>query len=133
MNSPEAPARGLDAGTDWFMNKPFETLELVARVKSMLRIQRTEQAQQESDERYRMLFNAMTDPIMILAKDRTVLEANEAMLKLLGLSQDKDPSIFALRTRQRPPSRIVRTVGCCSTVGNIFTRSPSPNGRPICW
>jgi len=55
----------------------------------MLRIQRTKQAQQESYERYRMLFNAMTDPIMILAKDRTVLEANEAMLKLLGLSQDK--------------------------------------------
>ena len=38
MSSPEAVIRGLDSGADDYIRKPFDVLELLARVRSQLRI-----------------------------------------------------------------------------------------------
>ncbi|HDQ40415.1 MAG TPA: diguanylate cyclase [Desulfonatronum sp.] len=59
MNSPKEQSRGLDAGADGYMSKPFEAREIVARVKSLLRIKQAESALRESEQRYRALFKAM--------------------------------------------------------------------------
>ncbi len=65
MNSPEEQTRGLDAGADGYMSKPFEAREIVARVKSLLRIKQAESALRESEQRYRALFEAMLNGLAL--------------------------------------------------------------------
>ncbi|MEI7728812.1 MAG: response regulator [Verrucomicrobiota bacterium] len=48
-------AEGLDSGADGYIARPIGNAELLARVQSMLRIQRTEFALRESEKKYRQL------------------------------------------------------------------------------
>ena len=64
--SSEFQANGLNGGADGYIIKPISNKELIARVQSLVRIKQSEDALHASEARYRRLFEAASEGIMIL-------------------------------------------------------------------
>src|SRR5688572_25628308 len=94
----EGKARGLDSGADAYLAQPFESVELVAMVKSLLRLRRSEsQARQRAealgvadrrkDEFLAMLAHELRNPLSAILAGANLLErgdSSEAELRKLG-------------------------------------------------
>jgi len=100
-------ALGLESGADGYLCKPFDTAELVAQVRSLIRIKRNEDAlraqrselERELDERtntlrvseehWRSLFEASPDAIFIEDLEGNVLQVNPAACALHNMTREE--------------------------------------------
>jgi PAS domain S-box-containing protein len=88
--SSDFQAEGLLGGADGYIIKPISNKELVARVQSMERIKRAEDALRASETRYRRLFETAKDGILILnAETGEINDANPALAGMLEYAQDE--------------------------------------------
>jgi len=105
--SPELKAQGLEAGADDFIAKPINNVELAAKLRVMLRLRAAEnalrrerdhleetvqertKALQEAESRYRTLFHAAADAILINDLEGCLLEVNEEACRRLGYDRDE--------------------------------------------
>ena len=60
LNDRQSKLRGLDAGADDFISKPYDRMELRTRVRSILRVNRYRRLTQERDHRKRAWSGALT-------------------------------------------------------------------------
>jgi PAS domain S-box-containing protein len=90
QTSSEHQAKGLNLGADGFIAKPISNKELLARVQSMVRIKRTEEALQASETRYRRLFEAAQDGILILNEETGQIDdVNPFLTNMLGFTHEE--------------------------------------------
>jgi DNA-binding response OmpR family regulator len=75
--------RGLEAGADDFIAKPFDAAELQARVRTITRLNRYRRLLSEQ-ARFERLIELSPDGILIATGDGTIRLANPAMLRMLG-------------------------------------------------
>ncbi len=88
--SSEHQANGLNMGADGFIAKPVSNKELLARVQSMVRIKRAEQALQASETRYRRLFETAQDGILILNEETGQIDdVNPFLTDMLGFTHEE--------------------------------------------
>jgi PAS domain S-box-containing protein len=98
-------ARGLELGADAYLCKPFEADELVAHVRTLLRIRANEDllrrhqarlqedlermtaSQRASETRFRVLFEHSPDAMFVEDESGHVLDANEAAARLHGVTR----------------------------------------------
>jgi response regulator RpfG family c-di-GMP phosphodiesterase len=66
-------AKGLEAGADDFINRPIDNLELVGRIKVMLRIKRAEDALREMNARLEDLVQLRTEKLRQAARRHAML------------------------------------------------------------
>jgi PAS domain S-box-containing protein len=90
--------QGLLGGADGYLVHPIEPEELVATIRSFIRIRQSEMALRESEERYRLLFNSIDEGFCIVEMlfdenekpiDYRFLEINPAFEKQTGLIDAK--------------------------------------------
>ncbi len=81
---PEDKTHGLDEGADAYLTKPVEPLEVVATVRSLLRMRRAEEAARAAAAQWQATFDAIPDPLWLLDPEGRVLRCNRAMAELLG-------------------------------------------------
>ncbi len=88
--SSEHQVTGLNMGADGFIVKPISNKELLARVQSMVRIKRTEEALQASETRYRRLFETAQDGILILNEETGQIDdVNPFLTDILGYTHEE--------------------------------------------
>ena len=98
---------GMEVGAEGYLCKPFEPEELVAQLRALLRVKAAEdelrrreqrlelqlesrtRTLQESEMRFRILFENSPDAVFVEAEDGTVLDVNQAACALHGLSRDE--------------------------------------------
>ncbi len=116
-------ASGLDAGAEDFLAKPINRVELIARVRVMLRIKRSgdqlqalnadlealvasrTQALCESEQRFRHAILDAPIPVMMHAEDGEVLQVNKVWTELTGYSPNEIPTLSAwIQKAHRPRS-----------------------------
>jgi signal transduction histidine kinase len=66
-------ARGLDAGADDFINRPIDNLELIGRIKVMLRVKQAEDALREMNARLEDLVQVRTEKLHYVARRQAML------------------------------------------------------------
>ncbi|NJN66930.1 MAG: response regulator [Chloroflexaceae bacterium] len=75
--------QGIQSGADDFISKPFNRIELRARVRTILRLNRYRRLMEEH-EKFERLFKLSPDGLMIVAEDGTILLANPALRWMVG-------------------------------------------------
>jgi PAS domain S-box-containing protein len=81
--------KALEEGADDFLSKPVDKTELLARIKSLLRIRSYHNALQESKERYRNILDNIQESYfeMSLAGDFTFF--NDSLIEITGYPRDE--------------------------------------------
>jgi DNA-binding response OmpR family regulator len=103
LSDPEMRAKALDGGADEFITKPFDTTELLARVRSLVRIAKLRKSLLESNdelrsayetarnaqEKYFSLVNDVLDSVFVVnTENGAIREANRAACSLLSIQKE---------------------------------------------
>ncbi|MBD2563413.1 MULTISPECIES: hybrid sensor histidine kinase/response regulator [Nostoc] len=75
-------AEGLDSGADAYLVQPVEPIELLATVRSLLRIRRAEEAALSSAREWQTTFDSIKDSVCLVDTEGIILRCNLAMMQL---------------------------------------------------
>ncbi len=82
-------AEGLEQGADGYIARPIPNRELLARVKSILRLKRAENRLSESEEKYRNIFNSAGVGMFRSRLDGSeILDLNDKFLQILNQTRE---------------------------------------------
>ncbi|MFA5276593.1 MAG: response regulator [Candidatus Omnitrophota bacterium] len=86
LKETEDKVKALEAGCDDFISKPFDKVELLARVKSILKISYYRR-QLEEKEKFKAVVDKVSDGIAICSPDYLIKDSNAAILKYLNIPE----------------------------------------------
>jgi len=90
QTSSEYRAEGLNMEADGFIVKPISNEQLLARIQSMVRIKRAEEALKAPETRYRRFFETAQDGILILnAETGQIDDVNPFLKDMLGYTHEE--------------------------------------------
>jgi PAS domain S-box-containing protein len=75
---------GLEVGADEYLVKPFGVQELLARVRTLLRLRDTTAALRASEEHYRRLIDILPDAICLISPNGRLISVNSQAGAMLG-------------------------------------------------
>ncbi len=75
-------AEGLDSGADAYLAQPVEPIELLATVRSLLRIRRAEEAARSNAREWQTTFDSINDGVCLVDREGIILRCNRAMTQL---------------------------------------------------
>ncbi|MDO8602827.1 MAG: response regulator [Candidatus Omnitrophota bacterium] len=85
LKETEDKVKALEAGCDDFISKPFDKVELLARVKSILKISYYLR-QLDEKKQFKAVVDKISDGIAICSPDYLIKDNNEALLKYLNIA-----------------------------------------------
>ena len=92
--STEARVAGLEGGADAYLTQPIEPQELVATVRALLRVRRSEEQLWKSQVQYRSFFEANPLPCLVFdTSDLRILTVNAAAIQHYGYSREEFASM----------------------------------------
>jgi PAS domain S-box-containing protein len=98
--------RGMDSGADDYLQKPFDTLSLIAAVEARLQKQETLRREAvETQARLLAMLEATPDLVGLARPDGQLAYLNRAGRALLGLNEDEPVARFSLADLVSPSSR----------------------------
>ena len=86
LKETEDKVKALEAGCDDFISKPFDKVELLARVKSILKISYYLR-QLDEKEKFKAVVDKISDGIAICSPDYLLKDSNAAILKYLNITE----------------------------------------------
>ncbi len=98
LGKTEQIARGLESGADDYITKPYDTRELLTRIRAALRVRNMQRDLIETQNRYRVLVETSHDLIFALDRHGQLTYISPASETLTGYSADAllaDQSAFA--------------------------------------
>lgn len=95
LDDSDSRIRGITAGADDFISKPYNRLELRARIKNIIQLNRYRLLLAER-ARFESLFNQSPDAIIITDASAILLEFNPALTRLTGLQSNNFPASLSL-------------------------------------
>ena len=96
--STKARVAGLEGGADAYLVQPVEPEELLATVRTLLRVRKAEETLWQSEQQYRLFFEANPLACWILdAATDSILAVNEAAVQLYGYAR---PEFMGLKLQE---------------------------------
>jgi DNA-binding response OmpR family regulator len=93
LKETEDKVKALEAGCDDFISKPVDKVELLARVKSILKISYYRRHLEE-EEKFKAVVDKVSDGIAICGPDYLIKDCNEAILKYLNITDPKNVNLL---------------------------------------
>jgi PAS domain S-box-containing protein len=82
--SSERRVQGLESGADGYLTQPIEAPVLIATVPALLRARDAEESVRGASRIWQTTFNAIRDAVAVVDGDGRIVQANDAMQRLLG-------------------------------------------------
>jgi len=92
LKDTEDKVKALEAGCDDFISKPLDKVELLARVKSILKISYYSR-QLEEEGKFKAVVDKISDGIAICSPDYLIKDSNAAILKYLNISKPENTNL----------------------------------------
>ena len=102
---------GLAAGADDYLEIPFDSAKLVAKVSRLIERAALEAALKDSEERYHLLFDCTPQPIWVFdEKALSFLAVNEAAVRIYGYSREEflSMTINDIRSAEDIPTLLIK-------------------------
>jgi putative two-component system response regulator len=90
LKETEDRIKALEAGCDDFISKPFDKHELLARVKSLLRIKFLNDDEDASQEYAESIINTVREPLIALDQDLRVVSASRSFYEFFKVKPAED-------------------------------------------
>lgn len=103
---------GLEAGADDYLEMPFDSPRLIAKVSKLLERAKLEDALRDSEERYRLLFEYTPQPTWVYDLETLAfLAVNDAATRVYGYSRNEFLAmrISDIRPSESPPALLIDT------------------------
>jgi PAS domain S-box-containing protein len=114
LQSPDSITQAFQAGVTDYVTKPINPMVLRHRVDHLLRMAHAETRLRESEERYRLITDNMTDSVWLIDTDLRVLYVSPSAARLRGYSLDEIRNLpFA---KQVTPASLQRVLARFSEV-----------------
>ena len=81
---------GLGTGADEYLTKPVDQAELLARIRTMMRIRDTVTALRTSEEHHRRLLEILPDAVCVVQPQGQILSVNSRALVMLGCDNPQE-------------------------------------------
>ncbi|QRK11836.1 response regulator [Archangium violaceum] len=85
----ENKVEGLESGADGYLTQPVDSAELLATVRSLLRMRQAEEEARAAALQWKTTFDSLGDGVCLLDRGGRVMRANRAFVSLLGLSDER--------------------------------------------
>jgi len=85
--SPSDRIQGLDGGADAYITQPVENEELLATIKSLLRMRMAEKRAQKLAKEWEITFNSIESGVLLLNRDLSIARHNRAMIDFIKQSE----------------------------------------------
>lgn len=108
----DSVVEGLASGADDYLEIPFDSTRLIAKVSRLVERSKTDAILRESQERYRLLFESIPQPIWVYDEETLAfLAVNEAAIKTYGYSREEflSMTIEDIRSKEAVPALLVKT------------------------
>lgn len=108
----ESVVEGLRSGADDYIELPFDSTRLIAKVSRLLERTKVEAQLRESEERYRLLFESTPQPIWVYDEETLAfLAVNEAAVATYGYSREEflSMTIDNIRSHEESPALLIKT------------------------
>jgi PAS domain S-box-containing protein len=89
FTSPEHKATALDSGADGYLTTPFNSLELTANIRALIRARRAREDAEREYRNMRAVFDTAMDAMVIWDEKGKFLDVNPSACTLFGLSRDQ--------------------------------------------
>lgn len=87
LDDKDSRIRGIEAGADDFISKPFDRLELRTRIKTITKLNRHRKLLNER-HKFEWVINQACDGFLIIDRDNNINFANETAKEMLGFSSE---------------------------------------------
>lgn len=105
---------GLESGADGYLTNAVEPLELLATVKSLLRVRQAEDSARRLSQQWQATFDAISEGVCLVDVEGVVQRSNTSLCRLLN----RDPEeIVGHRLTQLLPEELARVVADLSPTG----------------
>jgi signal transduction histidine kinase len=94
LKETEYRVKAFEAGCDDFISKPFDKHELLARVKSLLRIKSLHDEVDETRDYAEAIVETVREPLVVLSKDLRVITANHAYYRIFDATPDAIENVY---------------------------------------
>ncbi|AGY57347.1 sensor histidine kinase [Gloeobacter kilaueensis] len=84
----DSKVQGLEVGADGYLVRPVEPRELVATVRSLLRVHEAEEAAKNEARQWQTTFDTIADGISLLTTQGVLIRCNQAMRTILAMSSE---------------------------------------------
>src|SRR4030043_1116137 len=95
LRETEDRVKALEAGCDDFISKPFDKIELLARVKSILKLSYYRR-QLDEKEKFKAVVDEMSEGIAICSPDWIIQDSNAAVLKYLNIADPANVNLVEI-------------------------------------
>jgi len=85
----ERRVQGLEGGADGYLTQPFESIELIATVRSLLRARRAEEVARSAANEWEATFNGISDGVCVFGADGKLRRHNRAFTELVAKQSEE--------------------------------------------
>jgi PAS domain S-box-containing protein len=85
----DSVVEGLRVGADDYLEVPYDSMSLIAKIVRLLEKRQAEKALKQSEERFRALIEQASDIVSILAKDGTIRYQSPSITRILGYQPEE--------------------------------------------
>jgi PAS domain S-box-containing protein len=82
-SSSDRRVEGLDSGADGYLAQPFDSIELLATIRAILRTRRAEEAERKAGRRLHRTFDAIQDALLLVDARGVIEECNGAAARIV--------------------------------------------------
>lgn len=135
LHEMDARIKGIEAGADDFISKPFNKIELLARIKSLLRMRPVKENSEKKDETFVLesILSGLKEGIIVTDGQWKIRNMNQTASELLGIQEAdiKNTDLLAHLSRMKLSLPVEALTNTQEKITDFQIADSNTEGQPV--